>query len=132
MANVAARKAEDLVIATGKTYTVREFVERAFAHVGITIQWHGVGSNECGIDSITQKKIIIIDRNYFRPTEVDVLIGDASKAYRQLGWQPRVNFEGLIKLMMDHDYALVQEQLMSAQQVPFVHTQTHTYRWDHI
>lgn len=97
----------DLVIATGIMHTVRTFVERAFAYVGITIEWRGTGIAEKGINAATGVQLVAIDQRYFRPTEVDMLCGDAQKARTLLGWSPQVDFEGLIKLMMDADLALV-------------------------
>lgn len=97
-------RADDFVIATGTTHSVREFVERAFACVDITLEWSGTGVQEHGIDAHSGKALVVIDPHYFRPTEVETLIGDASKAHAQLGWYPHVNFEQLVKLMVEHDY----------------------------
>lgn len=97
----------DLVIATGIMHTVRTFVERAFAYVGITIEWQGHGIAEKGINAATGAHIVAIDPRYFRPTEVDTLCGDAQKARTLLGWQPQVDFEGLIQCMMDADLTLI-------------------------
>lgn len=91
---------EDLVIATGETHTVREFVECAFNHINISIKWQGSGKDEKGIDAKSGETLIEIDPYYFRPTEVDLLIGDASKAEKKLGWKTRVGFEELVELMM--------------------------------
>jgi GDPmannose 4,6-dehydratase len=102
---------EDFVIATGKAYSVREFVEKAFAHIGITIEWHGKGVNEQGIDAATKKPLIIIDPLYFRPTEVDYLLGDPRKAFSKLGWKPKVSFEELVTIMVDEDCALIEHHL---------------------
>ncbi|TDT61024.1 GDP-mannose 4,6-dehydratase [Fonticella tunisiensis] len=96
-------KAEDYVIATGETHTVREFCEKAFKYVGIDIEWRGKEEDEKGYDSKTGKVVVEIDPRYFRPTEVDLLIGDPSKARKELGWQPRVTFEELVKIMMEAD-----------------------------
>jgi len=96
-------KPEDFVIATGKTHTIREFAEKAAKHVGFEIIWHGEGLNEKGIDRITGKTIIEIDPKYFRPTEVDLLIGDPSLAKEKLGWSAKVSLDEMIKLMMDYD-----------------------------
>ena len=95
--------ADDFVIATGETHTVREFVEKAFKEVDITIEWRGNGVNEIGVDKKTQKTLVKIDPQYFRPTEVDLLIGDASKAYNTFGWKPKTTFDELIKIMVAHD-----------------------------
>lgn len=96
-------KPDDFVIATGETHTVREFVEKCFDYVNITIEWKGSGVNEVGINAITGKEIINIDPYYFRPTEVDILLGDYSKAKRQFGWEPKTSFDQLIKKMMDFE-----------------------------
>ncbi len=95
--------ADDFVIATGKSHSVREFVVAAFAHVGVTIQWSGSGVNEVGKDSKTGKVLVRIDPRYFRPTEVDILCGDATKAHTMLGWQPTVTFNELVTIMMQAD-----------------------------
>ncbi len=95
---------DDYVIATGTTHTVREFAEKAFAEVGITIEWSGEGVNEVGIDVKTGRVIIEIDPYYFRPTEVDLLIGDSTKAQKKLGWNPQATtFEELIRIMVRYD-----------------------------
>jgi GDPmannose 4,6-dehydratase len=95
--------AEDFVIATGVAYSVREFVEIAFAEVGITIQWLGSGLTEVGINKATQKPLVHIDKRYVRPVDVSVLCGDASKARRELGWQPLMDFKSLVKHMVQED-----------------------------
>ena len=92
---------EDFVIATGETHSVREFVERAFSCVDIEIEWQGTGLDEIGKDKATGKTIVRIDQRYFRPTEVDLLLGDPSKAYRLLGWKPRITFSTLVTEMME-------------------------------
>lgn len=94
---------EDYVIATGQQHSVREFVESASAELGISIQWKGKGLDEKGIDENTGKVIIAIDPRYFRPTEVDSLLGDATKAREKLGWQPRIAFKELVSEMVAHD-----------------------------
>jgi GDPmannose 4,6-dehydratase len=91
----------DYVIATGETHSVREFVEKAFAHVDIEIRWEGSGTEEKGIDTKTGKAVVIIDPQYFRPNEVDHLCGDASFAKKELGWEPKVKFDELVRIMMD-------------------------------
>lgn len=95
--------AEDFVIATGKTYTVRDFVERAAKHVGFDIQWEGTGIDEKGIDKNTGKTIIEISPKYFRPAEVDLLIGNATKAKEKLGWETKVDLDELVEIMMKND-----------------------------
>ncbi|MCS7073568.1 MAG: GDP-mannose 4,6-dehydratase [Bacteroidia bacterium] len=94
---------QDYVIATGKTYSIREFAERAAKYVGFEIVWQGEGLDEKGIDKRTGKTIIEVDARYFRPTEVDLLIGDASKAARELGWKPKIDIDELVRIMMEHD-----------------------------
>ncbi|MDA9809946.1 GDP-mannose 4,6-dehydratase, partial [Flavobacteriales bacterium] len=85
------KQPEDFVLATGKTHTIREFCELSFKEIGVTITWKGVGINEVGIDDATGKEIIAIDSSYYRPTEVDLLVGDAKKASRLLNWTPKTN-----------------------------------------
>ncbi|MDR0649033.1 MAG: GDP-mannose 4,6-dehydratase [Synergistaceae bacterium] len=99
---------DDFVIATGETHSVREFVEAAFKIAGINIVWLGEGLDEKGIDSATGRALVEIDPRYFRPTEVDLLLGDPSKAERLLGWKRRVSFDGLVKRMVDYDMRLVE------------------------
>ncbi len=99
-------KPEDFVLATGKTHTVRKFVELAFKEVGIEIFWEGKGLDEKGIDSKTGKELVVVSSEFFRPTEVDYLIGDASKAYDLLGWKAQTSMEELVKIMMGQDLKL--------------------------
>lgn len=95
---------EDYVIATGEQHSVREFCELAFNEVGISIVWEGINENEKGICKETGKVLIEVDPNYYRPAEVETLLGDPSKAKNQLGWNPtRTSFEELVKLMVQHD-----------------------------
>ncbi len=101
-------KPEDFVIATGETHSVREFCTLAFQYAGIDIEWQGVGIMEKGIDKRTGKTIIEVDPKYFRPTEVDLLLGDPSKAKKLLSWNPvRTPFPKLVKLMVESDMKLV-------------------------
>jgi nucleoside-diphosphate-sugar epimerase len=95
-----ADKPDDFVLATGETRSVREMVELAFAQVGRRIAWRGAGVDETGIDAKSGKTVVKIDPAYFRPTEVDLLVGDASKAREVLGWKPKRNFAGLVAEMM--------------------------------
>lgn len=90
----------DFVIATGQTHTVREFVELAFKEIGIDIEWQGSGLDEVGIDSKTGKTLVAIDARYFRPSEVEYLLGDASLAKEKLGWEPRTTFYQLVSEMV--------------------------------
>ena len=101
---------EDFVIATGKTYTVRFFIEQAAKHVGYDIVWEGEGVNEIGKDKKTGKQIVAINPKYYRPTEVDILIGDASKAKEKLGWKTKVEIEELIQIMMENDIRLAKNK----------------------
>ena len=94
---------DDFVLATGETHTIREMAETAAAHLGFDLTWEGAGLEERGIDRKTGKAIIRIDPHYFRPAEVDLLIGDATKAKEKLGWQPRIKFRELITMMAEHD-----------------------------
>jgi len=94
---------DDYVLATGETRTVREFVETAFSEVGVQIAWQGEGVSEKGLDAATGAVRVEIDPRYFRPTEVDELCGDASKARERLGWQPRTTFDQLVRLMVEAD-----------------------------
>ena len=108
-------KPDDFVIATGESHSVREFVEAAFAEIGVNILWQGSGIEEKGYDAAfgpMSDPLITIDPRYFRPTEVEQLCGDASKAYRILGWQPRVDFFGLVKLMVQYDLHLVEQSTL--------------------
>lgn len=99
---------DDYVIATGETHSVREFIEEACKHLGINLEWQGSGVDEIGVDKNTGKTIIEIDPVYFRPTEVDCLIGDASKAKKDFGWEPKIKFRELVKEMIDFDLDIVQ------------------------
>jgi GDPmannose 4,6-dehydratase len=98
---------DDYVIATGETHTVRELVEVAFKRAGITVAWQGQGVEECGLDAGSGKVVVRIDPRYYRPTEVDVLQGDASKAGAKLGWRPVTTFHALVDLMVDADLVLL-------------------------
>jgi GDPmannose 4,6-dehydratase len=101
---------EDYVIATGETHTVREFCELAFARAGMQVEWRGSGFEEHGVDRATGRTVIEIDPRYLRPTEVDLLLGDAGKARRQLGWQPTTSFGQLVDLMVDSDLRLADRE----------------------
>ena len=100
---------EDFVIATGEQHSVREFTERAFQEVGITLRWEGEGVDEKGIDTATGRVLVEVDAKYFRPAEVETLLGDPTKAKTLLGWNPRkTSFEELVRLMVRHDVTYVQ------------------------
>ena len=96
---------DDYVIATGETHSVREFCELAFKHAGVTLVWQGTGIDEKGIDANTGIERVSISREFFRPTEVDLLLGDSTKARNVLGWEPKVSYEQLVKMMVEHDIA---------------------------
>lgn len=102
---------EDFVIATGEMHSVREFCTLAFAEAGIKLRWEGEGINEKGIDKLTGRVIVEVDPKYFRPSEVELLKGDPSKAKKLLGWNPKTtSFEELVKLMVKHDMKYVRKQ----------------------
>lgn len=103
---------DDFVIATGEMHTVREFCSLAFKNVGITLRWEGSGVEEKGIDENTGKVLVEVDPKYFRPAEVDQLLGDPTKAKKQLGWNPcKTSFEELVKIMTDHDMNYVKNHI---------------------
>ena len=97
-------KPDDYVLATGETNTVREFVTESFSVLGEEINWNGKGKNEIGILKSTGKVVVEIDPRYFRPTEVDILIGDPSKAKQELNWEPTTTFKDLVKIMVESDF----------------------------
>ncbi len=103
-------KPEDFVIATGEAHSVRQFCELAFSHAGLPITWEGKGIDEIG-KAADGRVLVRIDPRYFRPAEVDLLIGDASRIRERLGWQPQVSFHELVQMMVDHDIAEVNEHL---------------------
>lgn len=104
-------EASDFVIATGEMFSVRDFVERAFKHVGINIQWQGQGVSEQGINEATGQVIVSVDPKFFRPTEVEQLLGDPTKARTLLDWDPRqTSFDTLVEEMMDADMELVRKE----------------------
>ena len=100
----------DYVLATGVNHAIREFVEIAFKELDIEIKWQETGENEIGVDTKTGKKIIGIDEKYFRPTEVEQLLGDAKKAKEDLGWQPKTRFQKLVKIMVHADWEKVKKR----------------------
>jgi len=93
----------DYVIATGELHSIREFVEESFKYIDVKIDWQGKGLKEKGVDSRTKKTLVEVDERYFRPTETEILCGDASKAYMRLGWYPKTKFKALVKIMMEDD-----------------------------
>jgi len=100
----------DYVLATGESHSIRAFVEKAFACVGRRIEWQGTGVAERGLDAASGKVLIEIDPRYFRPTEVDFLIGDASKARQKLGWHHKVSFAQLVEEMVETDLKAVRNE----------------------
>lgn len=100
-------KPEDFVIATGETHSVREFVEASFRVIGTEIEWRGAGINEVGVERGTDIIRIRINQKYFRPSEVDLLLGDATKAKKELKWKPKVSFLDLVEDMIKSDIALM-------------------------
>ena len=98
-------KAADYVIATGESHSVRELTEKAFAYVGMPLKWDGEGTSERGIDVATGKTVVQVDPKYYRPIDVDTVLGDASKAKNELGWEPKVKFDQLVEIMMEADLA---------------------------
>jgi GDPmannose 4,6-dehydratase len=103
-------EADDYVLATGEMHTVREFVERAFAEVGVTIRWQGKGVDEVGLDAATGTVRVSVDPRYFRPTEVEQLLGDPSKARQRLGWHHTTTFPELVREMVAADLAALDRE----------------------
>jgi len=108
---VQANKPDDYILATGEAHTVREFCDRAFRRLGFQLEFRGNGIEETGIDAATGKTLVAVDERYFRPTEVDTLLGDYSKAKTELNWAPRVKFDQLVDMMTDADLLAVQRGL---------------------
>lgn len=107
---------EDFVIATGEYHTVREFCTLAFSKAGIELEWRGKGIDEVGIDKVTGKELVAVDPKYFRPAEVEQLLGDPTKAKTLLGWNPRkTSFEELVSIMVEHDMRFVRKLHLKAQ-----------------
>lgn len=100
----------DYVLATGKNHTIREFTELAFKELDIVIEWQGEGENEFGVNAKNGKKLIGIDKKYYRPTEVEQLLGDATKAKEELGWEPKTSLEELVKIMVVSDLEKVKKR----------------------
>lgn len=103
-------KPDDFVLATGETHSIREFVEKVFEELDEEIVWEGKGLDEKGILKKSNKIVVEVSPKYFRPTEVEMLIGDATKAKNQLNWQPKTKFNDLIKIMVKSDYDLVKKR----------------------
>jgi GDPmannose 4,6-dehydratase len=104
------KEADDYVLATGEKHSVREFTEKAFAHVGKKIEWQGTGVDEKGIDAKSGRVLVEIDPRYFRPTEVDLLLGDPRKARERLGWQHKTPFDELVRDMVEADVVAVRRE----------------------
>ena len=107
----------DLVISTGETYSVKEFVEKVFEFHNINIVWKGEGVDEVGINKETGKVIIRIDSYFFRPSEVEFLLGDSSKAKNLLNWEPKIKFNDLVYLMAKSDLELIKKKYLNVEEV---------------
>jgi GDPmannose 4,6-dehydratase len=105
-------EADDYVAATGEKHTVREFIEKSFAMVDMPIKWEGKDEKEKGINTKTGKVVIEVDPKYFRPTEVELLIGNPAKAKKKLGWEPKVKFNELVKIMTEADFDAAKKGLI--------------------
>ena len=103
-------KPDDYVVATGETHTVREFIEESCRILGMEVKWEGIGVDEKGIDKKTGKTIVEIDPQYFRPTEVELLLGDATKAKEVLGWEAKTKFEDLVEVMIESDLDILENK----------------------
>jgi len=99
-------KPGDYVLSSGETHTIREFCELAFKEIGVTIEWKGSGVNEEGVDADSGKTLVKVNPDYFRPAEVDILLGNPAKAEKELGWSRKTDFPGLVKLMVEYDLGL--------------------------
>ena len=110
------REPEDFVIATGEQHSVREFVSLAGSQVEMSIDWRGTGPEEQGVDTKTGRTVVKVDPRYFRPTEVDALLGDATKARSKLGWKPEVSFDTLVKEMVQQDLEITRRDALVARE----------------
>jgi GDPmannose 4,6-dehydratase len=107
---------DDFVIATGKQYSVRDFVLAAGTNLGMNIEWRGTGVDETGVDSRSGRTVVCVDPRYFRPTEVETLLGDPGKAREKLGWSAEVSFADLVKEMVEADLALAKRDALVAKE----------------
>lgn len=103
------RTPDDFVLATGESHSVREFIEQAFAHIGMEIAWKGKGAKEIGRDKKTGKTLVRVNPKFYRPAEVDILTGDYSKAKRELGWEPKTRFGDLVRIMLERDLERIKD-----------------------
>ena len=101
---------DDFVLATNETHTIREFADKAFKELDMELEWSGSGEKEIGVEKKTGKTLVKVDPRYYRPTEVDLLLGDYTKAKNELGWEPKTKFEDLVKLMVKADWEKVQKR----------------------
>lgn len=106
---------DDYVVASGETHTVREFVESAFRYAGIEVEWHGTGAEETGINKANGKVVVRVSKKFFRPCEVDVLLGNPAKAQKVLGWKQKVSFVQLVERMVENDMKLIEKEIKNAQ-----------------
>ena len=102
---------DDYILATGETHTVREFIQYAFMSVGITVEWQGEGVHEKGLDAKTGEQLVEISPRFYRPAEVDCLIGDSTKARKNLGWEPKTTFKDLVQIMVEADLKRVASEM---------------------
>jgi GDPmannose 4,6-dehydratase len=105
---------DDYVIATNETRTVRDFADMAFHHAGIEIEWKGSGLDEVGIDKATGKVLVKVNPQFFRPAEVEVLLGNPAKAEKELGWKRNISFSQLVQRMVENDLRLVEKEVKIA------------------
>jgi len=111
---------EDYVIATGKQYSVRDFLVAVAKKLDMSLEWHGKGVDEYAVDPATGRTVVKVDKEYFRPAEVDTLLGDPSKAKRKLGWEPKISFEELVSEMVDTDYKLAEIEKSQSQRLKVI------------
>jgi GDPmannose 4,6-dehydratase len=111
-----ADEPDDYVVATGEQYAVREFVERAARRLGLAIEWRGSGLEEVGVEAGSGRVVVRVDPRYFRPTEVDTLLGDATRARTRLGWAPKIGFQALVEEMVDADLEIARRDALVARE----------------